>query len=863
MLGVAGGRPEAVTHVSKRHRSEDYELEEDEGAGNQMEGGAQNPIDRFKRACARCKQLKVRCDFRDDQDACDRCLKGSHECVIPGRKKRRPPPKRELLLGKIREQAGQIEKLMAQLETIQTKSARTAHVSGIITQDLAKTTLSSPSSTSGVLSSNGEHENNISYSAFSHSRSPGVDENTEWIAEARQKLEAFGTLVGLGGGNMSKSFFVESDPEDSSSNEEPEYATSVRADSDDDEPQDSFRSIPTGASPFGLMANLSVKQGRTKRSNSVSSDKSDLGVANQNFFRPSPDPEPTRLSVFNHNFPQLLKKNIITPDEAEHLFKIYFDYMNLSLSLLDPILYTAQQVYWRSPFLFTVICAIASRYYAERPDLYRTAMEFARQEAGAAFIGGEKRVEVVQAYILLSLYPMPSRRWDEDRCWIYLGQAIRMAMDMNLHHPNTAKPRNEQHAREMLNRTRAWLNCVNLDRSMGSQYGKTPIIRNTDYVAVNCPTWWSSSEYNLPNFDIHICAYNEELRMLTDFVAKVYSDPRHPTGLNKEIDLQELATEYDDKLQRLRDSWFERLAQTDLNDVQNRFRIGLLRLAYSYARLVALAYGFQHAFGKKETDENPFLARCLRAASDVISAMVDDIGIPSQRIFVRHGPEAQTVFVTFACTFLIKLLLPKYSFYIGPEQRTDIITMVQRVVDFLSSTETALDERHCLKLYARFIKGLLKSVLETPSGNASKPKSKASSMQRSLPSSPPSLSPHSAHVTPPKSHFAPLPHVPSLPFDHYAAPANTQMQYDGYSATADTNNALAMNTSEFFRAPLPYDQEFLQSMQSVTGTQGMMPPGESIAFRTRLETNRNRAGFGWMGQMPPLDYQSQASPPVR
>lgn len=75
-----------------------------------------------------------------------------------------------------------------------------------------------------------------------------------------------------------------------------------------------------------------------------------------------------------------------------------------------------------------------------------------------------------------------------------------MALDMNLHHPNTAKAQNEAHAREMLNRTRAWLNCVNLDRSMGSQYGKPAVIRNTDFVAVQSGTWWNSSEYNMEHF---------------------------------------------------------------------------------------------------------------------------------------------------------------------------------------------------------------------------------------------------------------------------------------------------------------------------------------------------------------------------
>lgn len=52
-----------------------------------------------------------------------------------------------------------------------------------------------------------------------------------------------------------------------------------------------------------------------------------------------------------------------------------------------------------------------------------------------------------------------------------------------------------------------------------------------------------------------------------------------------------------------------RLEKTDQTDPQNRFRSGLLRLAYSYARLVALSFGFQHAFGKNNVDENPFLER--------------------------------------------------------------------------------------------------------------------------------------------------------------------------------------------------------------------------------------------------------------
>jgi hypothetical protein len=109
---------------------------------------------------------------------------------------------------------------------------------------------------------------------------------------------------------------------------------------------------------------------------------------------------------------------------------------------------------------------------------------------------------------------------------------VRVATDLNLHLPTTAKPLNENHAREMLNRTRVWMNCFNLDRSTGSQYGKPPIINPRDYIANHSENWWSTSPYNMQNFDIHICAYNAELRVMAAFIAKIYSDPDHPTGLN-------------------------------------------------------------------------------------------------------------------------------------------------------------------------------------------------------------------------------------------------------------------------------------------------------------------------------------------
>lgn len=74
-------------------------------------------------------------------------------------------------------------------------------------------------------------------------------------------------------------------------------------------------------------------------------------------------------------------------------------------------------------------------------------------------------------------------------------------------------------------------------------------------------------------------------------------------------DFEAISTATDDELKALGDRWFALLETTDMSVPQNRFRTGLLRLAYSYSRLIALSYGFQHAFGKNTTDENPFLNR--------------------------------------------------------------------------------------------------------------------------------------------------------------------------------------------------------------------------------------------------------------
>ncbi|KAJ7826415.1 hypothetical protein B0H13DRAFT_1485807, partial [Mycena leptocephala] len=72
-------------------------------------------------------------------------------------------------------------------------------------------------------------------------------------------------------------------------------------------------------------------------------------------------------------------------------------------------------------------------YYTEKSEIYPIAIHFAKRSAENTLIEGWKSIELFQAYILLSIYAVPARKWEEDCSWLYTGLAIHLATDLNLH----------------------------------------------------------------------------------------------------------------------------------------------------------------------------------------------------------------------------------------------------------------------------------------------------------------------------------------------------------------------------------------------------------------------------------------------
>jgi len=73
-------------------------------------------------------------------------------------------------------------------------------------------------------------------------------------------------------------------------------------------------------------------------------------------------------------------------------------------------------------------------------------------------------------------------RWRNSFAYIYI---FRIATDLNLHHVSTTKPTSENQEREILNKTRVWMICFNLDRSTATQFGKPSTIKENLYVSLS------------------------------------------------------------------------------------------------------------------------------------------------------------------------------------------------------------------------------------------------------------------------------------------------------------------------------------------------------------------------------------------
>ncbi|KAG6816697.1 hypothetical protein H0H87_003785 [Tephrocybe sp. NHM501043] len=627
---------------------------------------------RGSRACTVCRRLKMKCVGAESGGPCKRCLSGNHECIFEeSNRGKRSSKKHELLTRSLR------------------KMERTL--------DTVLRSIGNPGIASGMVS---------------RSPSPmGVTAGTQaLIATAEDESGDMEDASGAGAGPYSQNHLQP--------HARPQPGASPK-----------LHSLPDNAlNPLGLLAeaslanrkvhnpNASPLMARGAVSDGANSKGPQMGVASDNYFKPGPMTilPLRRLYIERQVQPEML--TFVKKEEVVGLFDIFFDHIAMHCNLLDRNFHTPSLVCSRSPFLLTTICSIASKYYLPNPSLHPRLTELAKKLAFSVPAQGYKSLEIVQAYLLLSLWGCGAvERYEQDKTWLLLGMGIRMATDLNLHRKTTVASLDTQEGRardlEVHNRERTWILCFSLDRSFSAQMGKPGSIKE-DAIIRNASKW-CHAPIAAPS-DASLCAYSELQRVMSRCLDFLYAGTDTPSGLQVHCDYMLVIKSFEAQLLTWKDRWIiSREFKGDSSDAIEYKKL-IANFYYNYSMLVINSFGLQNALERAPVDLGHFFAQCHSSATACALFVRDELG---PRGYMKYAPDSHCVMISYAVLSLLKLIRPEFHPYLDDEQRT--LSLVSDVADTLESC--AANSLHTPALYSHFLRALItaKSSSATNTGESS------------------------------------------------------------------------------------------------------------------------------------------------
>ncbi|KAH7086642.1 hypothetical protein BKA62DRAFT_243932 [Auriculariales sp. MPI-PUGE-AT-0066] len=402
---------------------------------------------------------------------------------------------------------------------------------------------------------------------------------------------------------------------------------------------------------------------------------------------------------------------VLTTNEVETMFKLFMDYINPYMSMLDEKLHTVEMLKTRSPFLLTVITMIASRYYTPRPDAYIRIMDITEKLVEEAIMDMAQSTEHCQAFILLASYPTPNREYSENKNWLYSGIAFRVATDVGLYKPQQLPAANELLEREALNRTRTWIVCFCLDESMSVHYGRPATISRDDSVVKNSWDWWKTNceRYAHPH-DVHLLLFVDLLRALRAALDKGQQEE------SKEIDYDKICREFDVEVAELvaRGETIYQEA-TDRAEPVCILRERMGHFTAVYSQLIIHSMAFQKDNHRTTQQEQKCLRKCLDTAFRVLDILTNELAPTG---FLRYAPDGYYWHVSFASAFLLQFLGPDHHNKVNDEDRDRIISRLRQLIDILGSGAVAVDGSHPPKLFSRLLSGMLSKHVRLARANA-------------------------------------------------------------------------------------------------------------------------------------------------
>ncbi|KAH7889471.1 fungal-specific transcription factor domain-containing protein [Phlebopus sp. FC_14] len=601
---------------------------------------------RGSRACTVCRRLKMKCVGAEQGPPCKRCIAGNHECIFEeSNRGKRSSKKHELLTRSLR------------------KMERTL--------DTVLKSIGNPSMTSGMVSRSPSPSGQTAHTqALLASPSP----------PPQQPFPAQGSVPSM---------------------------------------SPKLHSLPDNSlNPLGLLAEASLANRRAQGiTTSFTARPSEpdpsrrLGVASDNYFRPGPMTilPLRRLYIERQIQPEML--SFVGTNEAVALFNIYFDHMNMHCHLLDRDFHTPSLVCSRSPnpYLVSLVCAIASKFYTQRPELHSQLSELAQKLAFSVPARGYKSLEIVQAYLLLTLWGCGAvERYEYDKTWLLLGMAIRMATDLNLHRKTAVTsqgtPESKARDKEVHNRERTWYLCFALDRSTSAQMGKPHSIKE-DFIIRNA-LQWIQSPVGMPG-DTALAAYVELQRIVSRSLDFLYSGTNTTSGLQIDCDYLLVIKTIEMQIIAWQHEWTAVRPVAAGEENIKTYSATIMRFYFHYYMLVVNSFGLQNAMERSAVDIGYFFARCHTAATAVAIIARDEL---APQGFLKYSTDSHFVFLSYAVLSLLKLIRPEFQPFIENEQK--IIDLVKDIAVVLG--DIAVNPHHTPALYSTFLRALISARTDGP-----------------------------------------------------------------------------------------------------------------------------------------------------
>ncbi|EWC43830.1 hypothetical protein DRE_07274 [Drechslerella stenobrocha 248] len=253
----------------------------------------------------------------------------------------------------------------------------------------------------------------------------------------------------------------------------------------------SFAAPQTASAGFNAFAPESANSDQDMQLTSLLTDmKNDRRGAP----KPSVDTSPPKGS-------QTLEDVMLTKEEIDELFRVFFVCYHPFLPMLDPA--TPPSVYYSSSqLLFWVVISIASRRYPNgEPNLLIRLSRAVSKLVWSTLAAVPHNKYVVKALILLSTWPFPTSSTLTDPTYMLSGLAVSVAIQMGLHRPgygkdytkfaNKAKVDNS----EVSDRTTTWACCNISAQSVSTGLGLPP---DTQYDWTISNALLHTAKYPLP-----------------------------------------------------------------------------------------------------------------------------------------------------------------------------------------------------------------------------------------------------------------------------------------------------------------------------------------------------------------------------